>query len=610
LHYLTSIFLTLLFFLTGENFAVAKNQAPSASIGFLCTSASQKEFLTTDRTDSTDKSELDCQVAKNAKVFKTSLEPVFRDSTSVHSFLTSAFLGDLCALAVNSSSSRTTTGPISQIIPSQSQTFTVNDRLTTDTYNANGNTTSSLITDHGSLGTNASDIYSFDNKLIRRTTPDGKTIDLTYSPDGHRLSKFITQNGLTQRLVHYLTDANNPTGYAQVIEEKQPLDTTSPLKKVNLYGHDLISTESRSVGVSPTSSIFYNYDGLGSVRSISKESGDLQETYDYDAYGTLIGLAKRNLTTGLLESSLLTDHSALITQSEFLYTGEQWDADLGMYFLRARYLNTNTGRFHSQDTYEGDKGSPLTLHKYLYANGNPAMFTDPSGYFGLPDSAAVIGGLQTLARFTLLGASTGGVFGAIVGSRTQLGVLRGAWVGALGGAALQIGYMTGRLNEVVWNGILNAIGSSVTYLAQQSFGDSINWSGLINPIASGFAYGALSSATIGLLGFDSWKTQAGVAALVAAITSGVSDIIDAASGNSRFNLGATILRAVGNATIAAITQPAAAASLLSGARGADASPVTIELFERAASDSRSFQLLQALIAGSYATVPSTFADNL
>jgi YD repeat-containing protein len=72
------------------------------------------------------------------------------------------------------------------------------------------------------------------------TTTDGKTIDLTYNPDGHRLTKFITQNGLTQRLVHYLTDANNPTGYAQVIEEKHPLEAAgSQLKKVNLYGHDL-----------------------------------------------------------------------------------------------------------------------------------------------------------------------------------------------------------------------------------------------------------------------------------------------------------------------------------------------------------------------------------
>jgi RHS repeat-associated protein len=362
LHYLTSIFLTLLFFFTGEDFALAKNQVSSASLGFLCTSASQKEFLTTDRTEYTDKIELDRQGAKNAKVFKPSLEPVFRDSTSIHSFSISASLGDLCALAVNSSSSR----------------------LTTDTYDANGNT---LVSKEGGTGVSpvssspVTDVYSFDNKLIRRTTPDGKTIDLTYSPDGHRLSKFITQNGLTQRLVHYLTDANNPTGYAQVIEEKQPLEATgSQLKKVNLYGHDLIATEERSTGVSPVSSIYYTYDGLGSVRSITDTTADIKETYDYDAYGTLIGLAKRNPTTGLLESSNLSS-TIPNPQSDYLYTGEQWDADLGMYFLRARYLNTNTGRFHSQDSYEGRNGEPLTLHKYLYANGNPAMFTDPSGQF-------------------------------------------------------------------------------------------------------------------------------------------------------------------------------------------------------------------------------------
>jgi RHS repeat-associated protein len=339
LNFLTIIFL-LFIFLTRGNFAVAKNQASSAS------------------------------------------------------------LGDLCALAVNLSSSRITTGSIATIIPSQTQSFTVKDRLTTDTYDANGNTTVSSSSSSSLLqapSSSVTDVYSFDNRLIRRINSTGQTIDLTYTPDGHRLTKFITQNGLTQRLVHYLTDSNNPTGYAQVIEEKDPLAASGQeLKKVNLYGHDLIATEPRSVGVSPTSSIFYSYDGLGSVRSITNETGDLQETYDYDAYGTLIGLNKRNPTTGLLESSNLSSTIPNL-QSDYLYTGEQWDADLGMYFLRARYLNTNTGRFHSQDSYEGDKGSSLTLHKYLYANGNPAMFADPSGRTTLGEVSATTGFLLGLS---------------------------------------------------------------------------------------------------------------------------------------------------------------------------------------------------------------------
>jgi RHS repeat-associated protein len=360
LHHFTSIFLTLLFFLTGGDFAEAINQVSSAPLGDLCNLAVDQEFLTTDCTESTDKSGLDRQCAKNAKVFKTSLKPVLRDSFSLHSFLTSASLGDLCALAVNSSSSR--------------------------------------------------------------ITPDGKTIDLTYTPDGHLLSKFISQSGLTQGIRTYLTDTNNPTGYAQVIEEKDPLEAAgSQLKKVNLYGHDLISTESRSVGVSPTSSIYYSYDGLGSVRSISNSTGQLTETYDYDAYGTLIGLAKRNPVSGQLESADLTSPINKPI-SEFLFTGEQYDSDLNMYFLRARYLNTNTGRFHSQDSYEGRNGEPLTLHKYLYANGNPALFTDPSGKMSLGEVTTVIGNLVR-STITSIGAFSSSSAIAISGAILRAGLV-------------------------------------------------------------------------------------------------------------------------------------------------------------------------------------------
>ncbi|NJM38612.1 MAG: RHS repeat-associated core domain-containing protein, partial [Akkermansiaceae bacterium] len=109
------------------------------------------------------------------------------------------------------------------------------------------------------------------------------------------------------------------------------------------------------------------------------------------SYGTLIGLAKKNQTTGLLES-LITENFNLATSS-YLFTGEQWDEDLGMYFLRARYLNTNTGRFHSQDTYEGNNTDPASLHKYLYGNGNPVSNIDPSGNLSLGEVGQVIGNL-------------------------------------------------------------------------------------------------------------------------------------------------------------------------------------------------------------------------
>ncbi len=60
--------------------------------------------------------------------------------------------------------------------------------------------------------------------------------------------------------------------------------------------------------------------------------------------------------------------------------GEQYDSNLGNYYLRARYYNSETGRFTRKDTYEGRIGEPLTLHKYIYTHNNPVNGIDPTGF--------------------------------------------------------------------------------------------------------------------------------------------------------------------------------------------------------------------------------------
>jgi RHS repeat-associated protein len=60
-------------------------------------------------------------------------------------------------------------------------------------------------------------------------------------------------------------------------------------------------------------------------------------------------------------------------------SGEQFDPDLGLYYLRARYYNPATGRFLSRDPLDGNAIDPASLHKYLYANGDPVNRIDPSG---------------------------------------------------------------------------------------------------------------------------------------------------------------------------------------------------------------------------------------
>jgi len=124
---------------------------------------------------------------------------------------------------------------------------------------------------------------------------------------------------------------------------------------VYTFGADLISQERNG------KTYTYLYDGHGSVTALSDESGKITDTYSYDAFGNLLKSKGR-------------------TANNYRYCGEQFDSTTGLYYLRARYMDTSTGRFISQDSYAGSVYDPVSLHKYLYANSNPVMYTDPSGY--------------------------------------------------------------------------------------------------------------------------------------------------------------------------------------------------------------------------------------
>jgi RHS repeat-associated protein len=72
-------------------------------------------------------------------------------------------------------------------------------------------------------------------------------------------------------------------------------------------------------------------------------------------------------------------NSAGSTPNNYLYRGEQFDPDLGLYYLRARYYNPVTGRFLTRDPEPGDPSEPTSLHKYVYARHSPVNWIDPTG---------------------------------------------------------------------------------------------------------------------------------------------------------------------------------------------------------------------------------------
>lgn len=243
--------------------------------------------------------------------------------------------------------------------------YDANDRLLTEgtatyTYDNNGNTLSHVTP-------NGTTTYAYDgrNHLIRAELPGNRTpfmVEYRYDHDGIRVGKTI--NG--SESIDYLVDKNRP--YAQVLEER---DATSDLLVRYVYGDDLISQHRAGI------QRYYQYDGLGSTRALTDASRKVTDTYTYEAYGTMID-------------------SQGESENAYLFAGEQHDPTLEFYYLRARYLNPSIGRFATMDTFEGTRGIPLSLHKYLYTNADPVNAIDPSGNLTL-NEALIAGGIIVTA---------------------------------------------------------------------------------------------------------------------------------------------------------------------------------------------------------------------
>jgi RHS repeat-associated protein len=219
-------------------------------------------------------------------------------------------------------------------------TYNSDDEVNSETYDANGN----VLSTGGKSFT-----YDSENHLMSMTAT-GTSVAIVYDGDGNRVAKSV--NGVT---TYYLVDDLNPTGYAQVVEE---LSSAGTVERQYTYGLQRIN-ENQPISDVWTAS-FYGYDGGGNVRQLTSAGGAVTDSYEYDAFGN--SFTKQGTTP-----------------NNYLYRGEQYDPDLGLYYLRARYYNPATGRFMSRDPLDGNQLDPKSLHKYLYANGDPINRVDPTG---------------------------------------------------------------------------------------------------------------------------------------------------------------------------------------------------------------------------------------
>jgi RHS repeat-associated protein/uncharacterized repeat protein (TIGR01451 family) len=187
--------------------------------------------------------------------------------------------------------------------------------------------------------------YGAEDRLGAVTRPDGTRIDYAYDADGRRIEQTVGANSTA-----YLWDETSV--YGDVVLET---DTSGTPLATYLLGDDELIAQERDGSVS-----YYLHDGQGSVRALADASGTVTDHYRYDSYGDAEHIGS--------------------TVNPYQYTGQQFDALTGLYSLRARYYDPNTGRFLSRDRAAIVIHDPVELNRYAYARSNPIRYSDPSGY--------------------------------------------------------------------------------------------------------------------------------------------------------------------------------------------------------------------------------------
>ncbi len=206
---------------------------------------------------------------------------------------------------------------------------------TTYIYDNNGNT----LTKTDSIGT-MHYTWDYENRLKQVTLPGtGGTVTFKYDPFGRRIQK-SSPLGTT----NYLYDG------LRLIEE---LDNSGNV--LARYTHGAVIDEPLS-GLRGGTTSYYQADGLGSVSSLTNDSGGIANSYTFDSFGQS------------------TAHTGTLV-NPFQYAGRELDSETGLYYYRARYYSPETGRFLNEDLLD----DPIARSNYAYVDNNPAGYIDPFG---------------------------------------------------------------------------------------------------------------------------------------------------------------------------------------------------------------------------------------
>jgi RHS repeat-associated protein len=198
--------------------------------------------------------------------------------------------------------------------------------------------------------------YGYDNmnRMIwaKDSATDGGAVTTlatyVYDAFGNRIEKDVwTQSSGTTTVTRFAYDGQNVWA---------DLNGSNALQTRYLRG-DTVDQLFARISAAGTAA-WYLTDWEGSVRNITDNSGNLQDTISYDAFGNVS--SESNSANG----------------DRYRYSGRELDAETGLQFNRARYYDGAKGRWTSQDPLSFAAGD---TNLYRYVGNSPTNARDPLG---------------------------------------------------------------------------------------------------------------------------------------------------------------------------------------------------------------------------------------
>ena len=238
----------------------------------------------------------------------------------------------------------------------------------TYTYDANGNQTGG--------GERAFVLYTYYNKVATVYSTGGVLRQFAYDPDRTRY-KQTHNDGIKTTTTFYL---------GSLYEQIDKSNSAVTEYKYYIYaGKQRVAIHTAKSDTSPSTTRYIHTDHLGSIDTITKEDGTVEENLSFDAFGKRRNAGDWSVLTGLLA----------VMNTNRGFTGHEHLDDVGLIHMNGRVYDPTLGRFLSADPFVQFPKSTQGLNRYSYVNNNPLSYTDPSGHFFFT-AIAVLGNLSAI----------------------------------------------------------------------------------------------------------------------------------------------------------------------------------------------------------------------